>query len=55
MLATFLAGASWAWLFQREPNLFALALSHFTLAFVLKYSLPLSILPNMKAGWAYYR
>ena len=55
MVATLLAGAFWAWLFQREPNLWALAISHFVLAFVLKYSLPLALLPNIRAGWAYYR
>jgi membrane protease YdiL (CAAX protease family) len=55
MVATLLAGTFWAWLFQREPNLWALAISHFVLAFVLKLSLPLAILPNVCAGWAYYR
>lgn len=55
MVATFLAGTFWAWSFQREPNLYALALSHVTLAFFLKSTLPLAILPNMRIGWAYFR
>ncbi|MEI6083677.1 MAG: CPBP family intramembrane glutamic endopeptidase [Verrucomicrobiota bacterium] len=55
MVATFLAGTFWAWSFQREPNIWALALSHMALAFVLKYTLPLAILPNLRVGWAYWR
>jgi membrane protease YdiL (CAAX protease family) len=55
MIATFLAGGMWAWAFQRQPNLFALTISHMILSTVLGHSLPAWLLPNMKIGWAYWR
>jgi|DewCreStandDraft_1066081.scaffolds.fasta_scaffold00468_13 hypothetical protein len=54
VVGTFLGGYVWAWVFQREPNLFALAASHTLLSAVLANSLPASLLPNMKVGWGYW-
>ena len=55
MIATFTAGSLWAWVFQRQPNLFALTISHMILSTVLGHSLPAWMLPNMKIGWAFWR
>jgi hypothetical protein len=55
MLATFLAGCFWAKIFQRAPNLFALAVSHYLLAFVLGRTLPATVLANLRVGWSYWR
>jgi len=55
MVATFLTGAIWAKIFQREPNLFAVTLSHAILAVLLKGCLPVEILPNMRVGWSFWR
>ena len=54
VVGTFLGGYVWAWVFQREPNLFALAASHTLLSAMLANSLPASLLPNMKVGWGYW-
>ena len=52
--ATFIAGLVWAAVYQRAPNLPALALSHGLLSAVLANSFPLWLLPNMKVGWGYW-
>jgi hypothetical protein len=51
---TFLGGYIWARVFQREPNLLALAASHTLLSAVLANAFPASLLPNMKVGWGYW-
>jgi membrane protease YdiL (CAAX protease family) len=55
MGATFIAGYFWTRAFQREPNLLAVTLSHSLLGFVLRYSLPVEWLPNMRIGWSFWR
>ncbi len=52
--ATFVAGCVWSAIYQRFPNLPALALSHGILSAILANSLPVWILPNMKVGWGYW-
>lgn len=52
--ATFTAGLVWAAVYQRTPNLPALALSHGLLSAVLANSFPVWLLPNMKVGWGYW-
>lgn len=52
--ATFIAGLVWAAIYQRTPNLPALALSHALLSAVLANSFPHWLLPNMKVGWGYW-
>ena len=54
VLATFAAGVAWSVVYQRAPNLPALALSHALLSAVLANSLPIWLLPNMKVGWGYW-
>lgn len=55
VLATFGAGCFWARIFQREPNLWAVALSHVVVAFVFGRTLPEWVLPNMRVGWSFWR
>jgi len=54
VVGTFLGGYVWAWTFQREPNLLALAASHTLLSALLANAFPASLLPNMKVGWGYW-
>ncbi len=54
VLATFASGLAWAVVYQRAPNLPALALSHAFLSAILANSLPIWLLPNMKVGWGYW-
>ncbi len=54
MLVTFTSGALWAYVYQRAPNLFALALSHGIMSWLLVWSIPESLLQGMRAGYNYF-
>ena len=54
MLATFCGGLLWAWAYQRTPNLFALALSHAAMTWVLVSALPDSVLRGLRVGFKYF-
>ncbi len=51
---TFVGGALWAAVYQKYPNLFALALSHAIAAFAASISLPISILNSLRVGFKYF-
>ena len=51
---TFAGGLLWAWVYQRAPNLFALALSHALMTWVLVSALPLSALRGLRVGFKYF-
>ncbi len=53
-LATFCGGLLWAWAYQREPNLWALALSHSLMTVVLVTTVPYSSLGGMRVGYGYF-
>lgn len=53
-LATFLGGATWAWVYQRAPNLPALALSHSLMTLVLIWTLPASALKGLRVGFNFF-
>ncbi|HMF57630.1 MAG TPA: CPBP family glutamic-type intramembrane protease [Pyrinomonadaceae bacterium] len=53
-LATFAGGLLWAFIYQRAPNLFALALSHALLSLLLVWALPVSILNSLRVGFRYF-
>ncbi len=53
-LATLIAGIVWSFVYQRFPNLYAIALSHALLSASLANSFPVWLLPNMKAGLGYF-
>ena len=53
-LATFMAGAVWAWVYQRAPNLPALALSHALMSMLLVWSLPPTVIKSLRIGFKYF-
>ena len=53
-LATFAGGIIWAWVYQRAPNLLALALSHSLMTVVLIWTLPLHLLKGLRVGFNYF-
>lgn len=52
--ATFAGGLLWAWAYQRAPNLFALALSHALMTWVLVSALPDAALHGLRVGFKYF-
>ncbi len=54
MLVTFIGGLVWAFVYQRVPNLFALALSHSLMTWVLVSTLPASALDHLRFGFKYF-
>lgn len=53
-LFTFIGAAIWAWVYQRAPNLPALALSHSLMTLVLIWTLPPSALKGLRVGFNYF-
>jgi membrane protease YdiL (CAAX protease family) len=54
-VATFLGGLMWATVYQRVPNLFALAISHALMSGVLVLTMPTAALHGMRVGYNYFR
>jgi membrane protease YdiL (CAAX protease family) len=54
MAATLIGGLIWAFIYQRAPNLFALALSHAAMSWVLVAALPESMLNHSRVGLKYF-
>ena len=54
MGATFLGGLVWAAVYQRAPNLYALALSHAFMTWVLISTLPTNALRGLRVGYKYF-
>jgi membrane protease YdiL (CAAX protease family) len=54
MVVTFVGGVVWAFVYQRQPNLFALALSHGVMTWVLVSALPASALNHLRIGLKYF-
>ncbi|HEV7797483.1 MAG TPA: CPBP family glutamic-type intramembrane protease [Pyrinomonadaceae bacterium] len=53
-VATLIGGFIWGAVYQRQPNLFALALSHTVLSITLALSLPPSLLNSLRVGFKYF-
>ena len=53
-LVTFVGGAIWATVYQKAPNLFALAVSHSIMTWVLVSTLPASALNHLRIGFKYF-
>ncbi|MGD2153768.1 MAG: CPBP family glutamic-type intramembrane protease [Gemmatimonadales bacterium] len=53
-LMTLVGGYVWCRLFERQPNLITLALSHGWLAVLLRYSWPIDWLRNLRIGPSYW-
>lgn len=54
MLVTFMGGLIWARVYAREPNLFALSVSHSLMTWVLVSTLPASALNHLRIGFKYF-
>jgi membrane protease YdiL (CAAX protease family) len=54
MVVTLTGGLVWGAVYQRAPNLFALALSHSVMTWVLVSTLPLSALNHLRIGFNYF-
>jgi len=53
-LVTFAGGVIWAAVYQRAPNIFALAVSHSIMTWVLVSTLPASALNRLRIGFKYF-
>lgn len=53
-VATFVGGAVWAHVYQRTPNLFALAASHALMSWALIACVPASLMNGMRVGYNYF-
>ena len=51
---TFVAGAIWGAVYQRAPNLFALALTHSIMTWFIVSTLPASMLGHLRVGLGYF-
>jgi membrane protease YdiL (CAAX protease family) len=54
MTLTFVGGLMWSWVYERAPNLPAIALSHAAVSLTLMTSLPPWLLPSMSVGYKYF-
>jgi CAAX prenyl protease-like protein len=54
MILTFVGGVMWTWVYERAPNLPAIALSHAAVSLTLMTSLPPWLLPSMRVGYKYF-
>jgi membrane protease YdiL (CAAX protease family) len=53
-VATLVGGLVWAYVYQRAPNLFALALSHALTSMLLAVSLPPALIKSLRVGIKYF-
>ena len=53
-LITFIAGGIWATVYQRAPNLFALAVTHAVMTWFIVSTLPASMLGHLRVGLGYF-
>lgn len=52
--ATFVGGLIWGYVYQRHPNLPALAISHTLMSLLLVWTLPPSMISNLRVGFRYF-
>jgi membrane protease YdiL (CAAX protease family) len=51
---TFIGGMVWAYVYQREPNLLALALSHLIAATAVAVFVPVHLINSLRVGFKYF-
>jgi membrane protease YdiL (CAAX protease family) len=51
---TFMGGVIWASVYQRQPNLFALGISHFLASLTLALAIPPTVINGLRVGFRYF-
>jgi membrane protease YdiL (CAAX protease family) len=54
MLLTLLGALGWSWVYERAPNLYALAISHALISLLLMTALPAWLLDSMSVGYKHF-
>lgn len=54
MLLTLFGALGWSWVYERAPNLFALAISHALISLLLMTALPAWLLDSMSVGYKHF-
>ena len=54
MTLTFAGGIMWSWVYERAPNLFAIAISHAAVSMMLMTSLPPWLLSSLSVGYKHF-
>ena len=53
-LLTFLGGLIWAGVYQRQPNLLALGISHAVASLILALAIPPNLINGLRVGFRYF-